>query len=330
MGKAMLIVVLGITFVMGKTLTGLNKRSLPLDENTAAYYKGLIARNIANSGANMALSKLSADPEWRDGLSSIQFDGGNFTVTVTDRDSVIELTSTGSYGGIEKSIKVPLTFTGYWPYVLFTDAKKLKLKAGTGTVTGDIHSNDKVEINYKKYNVAGTVTETLPEVYPPTVDWTFFKNKAIAAGQYVNGDKTFDSAGSPYTGVWYTRKNAKIEANAVINGTIVAEKYVKLEGDNISLTATPSSHPAIISGKKVLAKKKNIRITGFVFCDHFHAEGDGLTVKGAIVARETFHKEKGKNKQITYDETYVANTMAGITFNELNGFRLRILSWQEF
>lgn len=108
MGKAMLIVVLGITLVAGKTLTGLNERSLPLSQSASEYCESLLARNLADSGANIAISRLFREPQWRSGLGSTNFNGGQYNVTVMDLDTTVLLTSTGKYGNAQKSVKVTL------------------------------------------------------------------------------------------------------------------------------------------------------------------------------------------------------------------------------
>lgn len=108
MGKAMLIVVLGMTLVAGKTLTGLNQRGLPLSESAVRHYENLIARNIAESGANIMISKLFRDPQFSESLGNTGFSDGQYDVALTNMDSVVQITSTGVYGGAEKSIEVTL------------------------------------------------------------------------------------------------------------------------------------------------------------------------------------------------------------------------------
>jgi len=328
MGKAMLIVVLGITFVAGKTLTGLNKRSLPLSQSTAKHYENLIARNIAGSGANIAISMLFRDPEWSDGLGSTNFNAGQFSATVASSENVIELTATGSYGQAQKTVKVKLKSFNGWPYAIFGNNDVDFSSAGTGTITGDVHANNKVKIN-SGHIVTGTITEAPPTIAPPTVDWNFFANEATAAGQYVVGDKTFTSSGSPYTGVWYVTNTAFIQQNVVIIGTLVVRDDCKFDGDNITIAATPSNYPALVVENSIIVDKNSASVFGFVYAGNdFKANGNNLTVKGAIVAL-TSVLGGGNNKDIAYDETYTSEA-AGIDFNSSSHTSLRILSWQEF
>lgn len=286
------------------------------------YYEKIKAYYYAEGGIQKALWLLNQ-------VSAAQATFTDATVSVIYDANNLKLTATGQSGNAQKSIQVTLVPSDVWPYVLFTDTKKLELKKGKGTVTGNIHSNDKVDIDYKKYTVNGTVTEAAPTVTAPTVDWTFFKTAAIAAGQYFTSDIKFNSAGSPYSGVWYTTKKVKINKDAVINGTIVAKKDVKFEGDNTSVTATPSNYPAIISGKKIKVDRDGAQITGFVYCDDdFRPKGDNLTLIGVVVAIKKIDHADGDNKVITYNSNYAQN-IAGINFNVVGNSKYKISRWEE-
>ena len=97
MGKAALIFVVGMTIVMGRMLVSSNEQIISLSQKITARYEKIIARYIVISGANIALSNLSDDPESRTNIASTSFNGGTFAVTVTDLDTVVELSVTGSY-----------------------------------------------------------------------------------------------------------------------------------------------------------------------------------------------------------------------------------------
>jgi hypothetical protein len=327
MGKAILIVVFGMTFVAGKTLTGLNKRGLTLHETAVEHYEALIARNIANSGANMAISKLFQDPKWTGGFAGTNFNGGQFSATLTSSDNLIALTTTGKYGKAQKAIQVKLLSTDNWPYVIYAN-NDADFSNGKGEITGDVHANNKVKIG-NKYTLIGTVTQTQPYVAPPNVDWNFFANKASAAGQYVVGDKTFSSYGGPYTGVWYITNTVKIENNAVINGTIVAGNDCLFTGNNVSSTITaPENYPAILAKNSIVIEKNNATISGFVYAGNdFKMYGNNLTLLGAIAAFNSVIGG-GNNMDIIYDETYTTD-IVGIDFNSSGHSSLQILSWQQ-
>jgi len=202
-----------------------------------------------------------------------------------------------------------------WPYALFAN-KKIKFDSGSGIITGKLHANIDIAPVPPGYTVDGDMTEVAPNVPLPTVDWNYFKNVAIASGQYVIGDKTFDANGSPYTGVWYITKKAKLKANAVINGTIVTVKDVEFKGNNITIKAPPG-YPALLVGKKFKAGSggvTNITLHGFVYCsDKWDAKGSNWTVIGAIVAVKDIRlRVTGTSMTYAADKLYGLN---GITFN---------------
>jgi len=277
------------------------------------YYNRVKAYHHASAGIYKSL--------WL--LNKVSAAAGSFsdaTVTVVYDSENLEIVATGKSGNIEKTIKVTLEYFGeYWPYVLYTDSGNLEFEGGEGTITGDIHSNTKVDIsNY--HTIDGSTTEGTPTVTVPGVDWAFFEDAAKAVGQYVTTkDKTFDSAGNPYTGVWYSTGKVKIEANTVINGTIVSEKDVQFKGDSLTITATPSDYPAIISGGNIKTKITNANVKGFVYSQNeFQAEGDDLTFIGAIVSVSKIKGGKspsGINKVFTYDTTYTKN-LSGINVSD--------------
>ena len=65
MGKAAILVVLGTSLVLGSMLVGMNRRTASQNEVISEHYERMISRNIANSAANMAVSKLFQDFSWR-------------------------------------------------------------------------------------------------------------------------------------------------------------------------------------------------------------------------------------------------------------------------
>lgn len=270
MGKSALIVVIGFSVIMGRMLLGINDRTVSLSESVTQHYNGLIARNVASSGANIALSKLARDPAWRGGIPSTAFAGGYLSVTVADTAGEIAITSHGSTADTVSTVIVNLIQSpGTWSFSLFAGGKagrkagvELK-KGGTGVINGDIYSNRSIDINYSDFTV---------------------------------------------------------------NGTIISEQYIKIEADDFTITAPPN-YPALVSGIKVIVKKKRAHITGLVYCDHFHPEGDDMILTGAVIALHVIHRAKGKNMTITFDESAVTD-LVGTSFNPAISSELKILGWQ--
>lgn len=328
MGKAMLIVVLGMTFVAGKTLTGLNSRSVPLNQSTAEYYEGLLSRTIATSGANIAISRLFQDPNWNAGLAPTDFSGGQYRATVSSSNGVVTIVATGTYGKTQKTIEVKLVRVNGWPYVVFAD-HDIHF-GGNGTITGDIHANGWIH-NDESWTVNGTATDSPTYVDLPTINWTFYRNQALAAGRFVNGSLTFTAAGSPYSGLWYATGDVYIQAGAVIRGAIITETNCRFKGNNLSITATPSNYPAIVAGHDVTDNGSNVEVRGLVYAGHdFKPGGNNIAVIGAILAGPGHDAHGGgSNKTIIYDAKYV-NNLTGITYSASNGSSgLQMVGWVE-
>ncbi len=272
---------------------------------------------------------------WR--INKVSNAAGTFadaTVTVVYDSVGLVLTATGSAGSIQDSIRVTLnttggTSSGGWPYAIFTDEDELRLDEGSGTVTGDVHSNYDVDKD-NDYTVNGTITEGTPNVTPPTITWSFFETAAVSAGQFSSSDLIFTSAGSPYTGVWYTEDDAKIYSGAIINGTIVAEDKIEFEGDNASLTATPSNYPALLCQNDIEGySSNNIAITGLVYAaDHFDKDFANFTLTGAIIALDEFH-HYSQNFVVTYDATYTTNVAGTDIGGVSGGTTLTIATWED-
>jgi hypothetical protein len=157
MGKAMLIVVLGITFVAGKSLTGLNQRELALNKTATGYYKNLIARNMASSGANMAIAKLFQDYSWRAGFDSLSINGGDVTVNVQELNfdtsltiSRVKVAAVAKIAGGTATVEAVLARPPFSYYAQFTDNWPSTNYYITGdTLYGPVHTNT-------RFNFSGT------------------------------------------------------------------------------------------------------------------------------------------------------------------------------
>jgi hypothetical protein len=84
MGRSAILMV--ISFSMMFILFGANMFNVKLDaiKNAVKYYENVQRDNIATAGANFACSALYKDTSWRAGYSNVAFNGGRFSVYVTD------------------------------------------------------------------------------------------------------------------------------------------------------------------------------------------------------------------------------------------------------
>lgn len=106
MGKVALFSTIGFAIIIGRMLLSSNDYVLSLSERSTEYYEKMISRNIAISGARIAMSKYFQDPAWRAGIASTSFENGDFSVTVTDSVSKVRIASTGNYHTAQKTIQV--------------------------------------------------------------------------------------------------------------------------------------------------------------------------------------------------------------------------------
>ena len=153
-GKAQLILVIGFTLIfviMGYLWESVSTRSV---ENHVSYHNLTIARNIAVSGANIALSEFTRDSNWVSDITDRPFDGGTMTVNIvgTSLDSIRTLTSVGKYmvgtsDEVEQSVVVKLKrgtriFEEYAWFIPSVSTGSINRPWITGdTVWGAFHTN---------------------------------------------------------------------------------------------------------------------------------------------------------------------------------------------
>jgi hypothetical protein len=101
-GKAILILVLGISSVIGVTFTNLTETSSQATNNMIRYYNQQNAANIAQTGIHMALRELTDSNSWRSGYNNKSVFNGSLSATLVDTTldstNVVRITSTGIVG----------------------------------------------------------------------------------------------------------------------------------------------------------------------------------------------------------------------------------------
>jgi hypothetical protein len=139
-GRAIILLVVGIIVVSGTILYRIEAASSAIVANSAGYQKKQTARNIAQSGVNLALRQLETNGSWRTGFSSLTMLTGKVTVTAFDT----------SFGGVVHAIGVrsiataqessaTVTAICYYPQpMLPPDVKGLVTMNGPGNINGSI------------------------------------------------------------------------------------------------------------------------------------------------------------------------------------------------
>src|SRR5258705_12714336 len=83
-GRAIILLVVGIIVISGTILYRIEAASSAIVANSAGYAKKQSARNIAQSGVNLALRQLETNSAWRTGFTSLKMLSGTATVTIFD------------------------------------------------------------------------------------------------------------------------------------------------------------------------------------------------------------------------------------------------------
>jgi hypothetical protein len=97
MGKSLLILIAGAFMIFALTRLNINRSNIEMTENSVDVYDGNIAKNLAASGIEFALMKLSEDSTWT-GVNDKAVKGGYISVKV-------EPTSSKYYGAASSGLK---------------------------------------------------------------------------------------------------------------------------------------------------------------------------------------------------------------------------------
>ena len=109
MGKYTLFLVFGFSILYMILGNNSNRLSTQSVENMSDYHAKTMAHSIATSGTNLAANQLFLNGAWAAGYSSVEFENGSFGVNIQILDAwknIRKLTTTGTYGGISKTIEV--------------------------------------------------------------------------------------------------------------------------------------------------------------------------------------------------------------------------------
>ena len=119
MGKFVITVLLGFLVIFNIVANNINKTSTEAEVNLYDSYGKVMAKDIAESGAQAIISKLADDSSWRGEKANITFGGGVFTAGAVDDTSIgtggIRVYSYSSFNAVQDSAVVHLTFTSSLP-----------------------------------------------------------------------------------------------------------------------------------------------------------------------------------------------------------------------
>ena len=301
MGQAALIFVLGMTIVMGRMLVSSNEQIISLSQKITARYEKIIARYIAISGANIALSNLSDNPLWRTNIAS-SFNGGTFAVTVTDLDSVVELSITGTYLDLIRTIEIITTARApLEDLAIYT----------TGTVTNvvvlDEFSNPDPTLLVENQN-------SLPDINDQElIDLATFQDQVEDDDEfspddgYPNGPPGSFYYSDPTANVTHVLGDLIVKKDRTVYGIFLVDGDIFLEGS------------ARVEGVLYLKNSGQIILSG-------SGRNRKSYVTGGIVANGDIDGT-GNQIEATYNSAYMSNFAATANVSGQGG--VEVISWKE-
>jgi len=139
--------VIGFSAIM--LLTGKNMSDVGIQalDNSLSYYENTQRYAIAVAAANLVCSKVWNDPAWSAGYSSINYNGGTFSATVTSLSGgKKEINASSSYGGITQTVTITMkpSYFSKFGYYGGTSASAAAWETGD-TIGGPSHTQGKLK-----------------------------------------------------------------------------------------------------------------------------------------------------------------------------------------
>ncbi len=154
MGRMILIVVMGLFTISSGVRWHIQTRLNDSLQGNVSLFEEMQARNIANSGAEWAITNLRDDVDWRTGAQGKSMGGGTFDVTVVETQMdlfrgihEVVVTSTGYFGAASYTSEVTLRRTPYSYYAYFTDDEPEIYFITGDQLFGPVHTNDAFHVS---------------------------------------------------------------------------------------------------------------------------------------------------------------------------------------
>jgi hypothetical protein len=145
-GKASVLMVMGFSLIFLTIGHNFNNTTVRAVDNVVSYYDETKAHNIAVSGANLALNEIFQDQEWDDGYSDIEMMGGVVDVEVLHFGYDVNVVSTGTFDGVEKTVRIQLSPSGYNKFAWYVGNMSSKVFVNGDTIFGPFHTQSELNI----------------------------------------------------------------------------------------------------------------------------------------------------------------------------------------
>ncbi|MDH7516688.1 MAG: hypothetical protein QHI48_12540 [Bacteroidota bacterium] len=118
MGQQSMILVIMTSLLLGGAVMAFMGEWDTSTNTTTRQFSEEHALNVANSGMNLAVSRLRQNKLWRAGFTNLAVGGGTVTVGITDLGvDTVRVTSTGTYNGVTRRVVAVVRLGSIFPTV---------------------------------------------------------------------------------------------------------------------------------------------------------------------------------------------------------------------
>jgi hypothetical protein len=273
MGKSILIIVLGMSVIIGFFILKLSANSKENLSTTVNMFEQTQARLIANSGVEIYLEKLKHDRSMMNSsFSDNSLFGGKYDINISGPDSLVKVSSVATFMGVKHTTIVEAAADRV-PFHPGPGA--MYLSAGTVAGLKKNAINGSIEINGNDHDINGNLTGSgsVPGI---AVDGTTQQTSVLDMITKNTIDQVLGSGGTPSVGV--------------VNNVIDWAEYAQLLADNPDILIDTQEK---VTGRNTWGTLNDPKVT-FVNGDiHINnsqaASGCGiLVVNGSLTINGTF------------------------------------------
>jgi hypothetical protein len=349
MGKSSLIIVLGVSVIVAFLILRLNANSKENLSTTVNMYDQTQSRLIANTGVEVWLEKLYADPTLMNTTTGDQsLFNGSYFVNISGTLPNVRITSTANFQGVQHvsvadAILEPINFPTL-PAGMYISSKSVVSAAEVGDMN----------VNGLDHDALGNVKGTgKPAVWGVGVD-NDTEQANILAGLKKPGniygltDTTTGATGSPSVGVtnegidwekiYQFLSNAADQTfiqdipNGTNLGTLLAPKITLINADasqNKTIMVNGGTGAGILVVNGDIKFAGNFSYQGIILCYKnsdlsFQSVGTNQLIGGIIIAGKSVSFKLAGTMNVMYSRDVINAVRLGL---KSNGFK--ILSWYE-
>lgn len=222
-GKASLLLILGFSSIMLIIGLNMNRVSTSAIDNSSSYFEMEKAKEIARSGMNLALSKVSRVTTWEPSSSPYSYMGSNnLEISLVRNGEKITIISTGNYENKSQTLEVKIMLPSFSEFAYFSNIEGNIWWTGDDSVWGPFHTNDQLQVQGHPYFAGPTTSHGGPLKY--------YHNQSSDAPTVIGEYTTGLVIDLPIDGI------SKLSVAASSGGIVFSGKsrvYLEFAGDSI-------------------------------------------------------------------------------------------------